>query len=56
MSPCADMVELAGWALMACAVVAAVVLVSRLAAALHHSLQQVQGEIVRRQQARFGSG
>lgn len=54
------MAELAGWALMACAVVVAAVLLSRrgperatveafegVALTLQHSLQQVQGEIVR---------
>ena len=57
--PCADM-ELAGWALMACAVVVAAVLLSRrgperatvaafegMAVNMQRSLQQVQGEIVR---------
>jgi len=46
MSPCADM-ELAGWALMAVAIVVAAVLLSRRGLTLQHSLQQVQGEIVR---------
>ena len=59
MSPSADM-EFAGWALMACAIVVAAVLLSRrgperatveafesVALTLQHSLQQVQGEIVR---------
>ena len=59
-SPCPVMAELAGWALLAVAIVVAAVLLSRrgperatvrrlkaLALTLQHSLQQVQGEIVR---------